>query len=64
LRALPETEDDRAPFELSRSVLAFAELARRAKERPHRDAASSTRHLVDMVTAVLVYSRRPDKPKR
>ena len=34
--------------------LAFVELARRAKERPHRDDRLFTSHLIDLVTAVLV----------
>jgi AcrR family transcriptional regulator len=34
--------------------LAFVELARRAKERPHRDDRLFTGHLIDVVTAVLL----------
>jgi AcrR family transcriptional regulator len=40
--------------------LAFVELARRAKERPHRDDRLFTSHLIDLVTAVLVVPPSPE----
>jgi AcrR family transcriptional regulator len=57
---LPTTERKVLKSRFPAIRLAFVELARRAKERPHRDDRLFTSHLIDLVTAVLIVPTSPE----
>jgi AcrR family transcriptional regulator len=57
---LPPTESKVLGSRFSAIRLTFVELARRAKERPHRDDRLFTSHVTDLVTAVLLAPPSPE----